>query len=492
MNIRTRSVIIMLSQGILKASTLILSIVLVRIVTQETYGTFRQVNLVYLTLAGLLSMQLQNSFYYFIPQLNPLSRRYLLTQTIYTSCVISLVIAALMFFASGFIAQYFDNPRLALLCRIFALYPFVERLFFITPSFMISMDKAVSAGLYSLAASLGRILTVTAVFLLGYDLVTALWAVIGFGVILAAVSLIHMYRLTEGRSWGIDRKLWCEQLMYVLPLLAANLVGVTNLQLNKILISLFFSPEKYAVYDVGTIELPFVTIVTFSLTNAILPDLVRMYKEGHLMRALGTWQEAARKSSFVIFPCFVFLLFFAHEIIVFCFGEDYSLASWPFRIFLFSMPIRIAVYATMFRVVNKNKYIAYNAVLELVINFLISLSLLYLGGNTLLAFVGPTIGMVLAGWVAWIYMLVKLKSIMNISFRQVMRWGEHVRLLAIFTGCGLAAWLCPLPVSSLLLFLLIKGVLFVALSFAVLLATRSFSAEELKILRNPAHLFKQS
>ena len=69
MSVRTLSLVIMLGQGITEASGIAVAILLVRIVDQATFGSYRRVLLVFTTLAALLSLQLDQSLCYFVPKL---------------------------------------------------------------------------------------------------------------------------------------------------------------------------------------------------------------------------------------------------------------------------------------------------------------------------------------------------------------------------------------------------------------------------------------
>jgi O-antigen/teichoic acid export membrane protein len=71
----------MFSQGVPQAATIILGVILVRLITQESLGTYRQVLLAYTIMASLFSLQLGNSLYYYLPKMRPDQRRTLLTQT---------------------------------------------------------------------------------------------------------------------------------------------------------------------------------------------------------------------------------------------------------------------------------------------------------------------------------------------------------------------------------------------------------------------------
>ena len=109
--------------------------------------------LVYMFLAGVVSLQLPNSLYYFVPKLGAQQQRRLLLQTMGVTGALAVVIAALMLGGAEFVAERFGNPDLAPLVRIMALYPLADRLVLLIPAFMISADRAVRGAVYSIAAA---------------------------------------------------------------------------------------------------------------------------------------------------------------------------------------------------------------------------------------------------------------------------------------------------------------------------------------------------
>src|SRR4030043_1781898 len=101
MRIRTRSILIMVFKGLTQSVQMIISIILVRLISKEMLGSYRQVMLVYGLIAGLLTLQIEDSLYYFLPRCGLAKRRDLMTQTLSGATTISLIIGLVMFFSAG-------------------------------------------------------------------------------------------------------------------------------------------------------------------------------------------------------------------------------------------------------------------------------------------------------------------------------------------------------------------------------------------------------
>jgi O-antigen/teichoic acid export membrane protein len=485
MRIRTRSFVIILSQGVTQITQVLLWIVLVRLISKEMLGSYRQIMLVYALFAGILSLQLESSLYYFIPKLGVEKRRQLILQTLIITLGSAGVIGSLMFLGSGYIAGRFDNPSLVPLIRIFALYPFVDRIIVLVPAFLISLDRAIGAGLYSMLAALCRVVLVVIMFIMGRGLYDVLWVMVGIGGIFAFIGCVTMFRLSSYGHWRISRSLLSEQFYYCWPLLATTMVGILNIKLDGFLISIYFSPDVYAVYSCGAMELPIIGLVTVSLSQAIMPNMVVLADQNRHQEALYIWQEAARKASLIVFPCFLFFLVTGYDFIVFLYSVDYEKASWPFLIYLGQLPFRVAVYSALLRAIGHTRPIAKAALLALVCNFIISVTLLFLGQHGFLSYVGPSIGTVCSVVIIVGYLLLVISRKLQIPFFRIMRWKELGRVFGIGLICGLLLWLIPLPETSLLIKLMVQSVIYFCLFVGAIVVTNSLKEDEKELFLAP-------
>ncbi|MHC4981670.1 MAG: lipopolysaccharide biosynthesis protein, partial [Planctomycetota bacterium] len=295
----------MLSNSLSQAATIILGIIVVRLISKETLGTYRQTVLVYAFLAGIISLQLQNSLYYFLPKLPIDMHRAMLFQTILGTLAIALIPAAIMLFASSTISKPFHNPQLGPLLRIFAMYPFVNGLGLLVPAFMISIDRAVRGATYSFVLSTARIILTAVLFAAGAGLEVVMWGTVAVVGAIALIGTTDMLRLSGGGQVRMQSNLVLEQLHYCWPIWAATIVGTVSVRFDKFLISTFFDPATYAVYTCGAFEVPLIGLITVSVSTAMMPNMVILANEGKRHDALSLWQEGIRKCSLVIFPSFV-------------------------------------------------------------------------------------------------------------------------------------------------------------------------------------------
>ncbi len=479
----------MLGRGLSQFSVLILGIILVRVLSKENFGTYRQVNLVYMTIAGILSFQLDHSLYYFIPKYGKKLYGTILFQTIVSTFIISILISVCMFFSADFLAEKFGNEKLSGLLKIFALYPFIERFLVLIPSFMISTEKAIRAGVYFVLIALSKIVTVVVLAFFGQSLATIFWGIIFSGSILGVLSFIDVFRVTIPSKWQLNASILSEQVHYTWPLLLTTIIGVVSLQFGKIMISLFFTPEDYAVYSCGAFEIPVVALVTVSINSAIMPDLVRCFEKKELGKCLNIWQEAIRKCSLIIFPCFVFFFVIGYDLMVLLYGRDYSMAAWPFRIYLIMLPLRVAVYSSLLRAVGATKAIAIGAFISFTGNIVISLTVMFIGRGTIVAFIGPAIGAVFASFIAMPYYFFRLARTFEIKISNLMRWRELGTILGLNVIAGVIVLFLPINFLPVAVEIVSRGAVYGIILLSLLLGLKILKKDELEILTLPLRKF---
>ena len=479
----------MTTQGISQACKVALGMIIVRMLAKEEVGTYRQAFLVYTFLASLLSLHLDGSLYYFVPRLRDTRLAGFLRQTFVLTALMGGLIAVMMYLGAGTFARILGNDDLVPLVQILCLYPFGEKLLLLVPSFMISRDRAVHAGLYTVAGALLRIALVAGILKAGGDLASVFTWLVAATCGLGLIGAIDMYRFAGRTHTEMRTAHFREQLSYCLPLLVNSAVAVANLQFDKFLISHYFDAATFAVYSCGAMDLPMITLITSSLGNAIMPNLVQMAHQGDHEGTIALWQKAMRKSALAIFPCFVFFMVVGRDFMVLLYGDAYAQAAWPFRIYLLGLPIRIAVYSALLRALGHTRPIAISALVGLVSNVGISIALIVMGGGGLLSFNAPEIGTIVSYFAIALYCLWVISSRLKRPIGELMRWGALARLLAVCAVAGLPPALVTLPHWPLWLGLPMRAVLFAAGLLAALLLSGELLEDERRMLRFPLRRF---
>jgi O-antigen/teichoic acid export membrane protein len=367
----------------------IIGIALARLLSPADLGTYRQLFLIYGTLAGILMLGFPQSMLYFLPKAESLAEaRKVISRTLNIISILAIICALVILFSRGFIARIFSNPSLKDLLPIYSIYPlfiFVGQMY---SSIMLGLKqthKSAWFSLFSIACDLILILGSALVF---KDMAYIVWAIVFSAFIQWLWAYIGLRDLKCGFSKENFRG-FKAQLNYTIPLGLSLLVGIMSVQLDKIMVSGFFTPQNFAVFSLGAMELPLIGILINSVNSVLLPNLNPKDPS-----ALGKlYRASVRKNALFIFPLTVVFFIFAQEFMVFIYGSLYASAALYFRWYLLILPLRVATYGIIFQAMGKTKLVMIDSVVMLVLNAVLNYILIGIYGMQ-----GAAIATLLVSW----------------------------------------------------------------------------------------------
>ncbi|HEX9399855.1 MAG TPA: oligosaccharide flippase family protein [Anaeromyxobacter sp.] len=368
------------------ALALAVPMVLARVLLPASYGTFKQAWLVSQTLALVLPMGLTQSLYYFVPR-EPQDRDRFVAQTVWIHAALGLVAASLVLAARGFLARRFQNPELDALLGWVAAF---------TGLFVAGapLDVAWNAAGRIRAAAVARLATelLRSGALVAGALITGTvhGALVGMTLATGARALAGLVLLGHVPGLTGCAALLRRQITYALPFGAAFLLIVPQQQFHQYAVSAAVSAAAFAVYSVGTFQLPVVDVLYTPVSELLQIGLAESDGAGRSRAGLALFHEAVLQLSFAFLPLAGLLVVVAPTLIELVFSPVYLSAVPLFRLSV--VPIVLAAFPLdgVMRARAQNRFM-----LVLSAGKLASTAPLVLGG---LAVAGP-LG-AFAGWVA--------------------------------------------------------------------------------------------
>ncbi len=310
-----------------------LPVLLVRLMPQTEYGVLKEALLFVSTAASVAMFGVGMSAFYFMPRYPERGGQVALNILVYN-------------FIAGWI------PLL-----ILVLYPQILRSLFRTDALA---PLAVLLGLLvllTLSSSLVQQIPTalqdvrySTIFIVGIQMARAIMlaaAALWFGtvesIIIAALlnqvmAIALLYWYLDGkfpRFWAhFDWQFFKEQLAYALPYGAFGMLWVIQKDLDNYFVSASLGPRNYAIYSVGWVEVPLLTLAVESVASVMIVRVSALEKEDRKADIRYVTAAATNRLAAFQFPLFAMLFVAGHDLIVLLYTKAYEQST---NIFLVSI-----------------------------------------------------------------------------------------------------------------------------------------------------------
>ncbi len=131
---------------------------------------------------------------------------------------------------------------------------------------------------------------------------------------------------------------------------------IVQTDLHNYFVSNHFGPSLFAVYSLGTLQLPLMGLIQEATNSVLITRVSMLEKQGEFRAIVLLLAHAARKLAAVYFPVYVFLLVAGREFIRFLFTARFA-ESWPiFAVNLTLLPLGIVLLDPLYRAFERESY----------------------------------------------------------------------------------------------------------------------------------------
>ncbi|MEX0621771.1 MAG: oligosaccharide flippase family protein [Candidatus Woykebacteria bacterium] len=419
-NLSSKAAVIAFGAGIAQLITVLSTVILARILTQADLGTYKQIFLIYHLLAPIFITGIPASIYYFLARLKKEDEKKLfVARSISLLFILGLLLGVFVSLSSLWAPKLMQNPQLGILLIVFGVYAFahVSEQFF--QPILVLYNRVKMLLVYPLAKGvLIFSFTIASALIFNKNLVLIVLSVSLISLLLPIFAIVYTKNLLSLKTlMKIDLKNYKAQLAYGIPLALTSVVGIIAWEFDKLVVSINFPPELYAVYVLGATEIPFVGLIRSSVTQVILPEMSREYAEGKVKHLVDIWHNSIRKLSIVILPIFVLAMVFSKEIITTLYSEKFASSVPYFRIYLLLLIVRVASYGIILQAIGKTRENLKGSVAFFTVNAVLNPVLV-----VFLGLIGPAIATVISTFTNVIYYIVVIKRFMKFSLRDIFPW----------------------------------------------------------------------
>ena len=423
------------------AVTFAMPLVLVRVFSQEEYGLYKQLFLVHETLVPILTLGLVASLYYFVPN-DPEYRRAYISNTLLALTVVGVIGLGTLVALKAQVAWLLSNPRLQLYLPAMALFTGFCLVTSMLESLMVILKQVRLAALTGLASDFVR-----AAMVIG----AALWAREMGAVVVAlllwvgcrTITLIFYLRTMGIRSWReVRRERIGPQWHYSLPFGLALMVRTFADSLHQYAVAHLYGPGLFAVYSVGYLQVPVVSIAFESTAEVALVRLTELRRDGRLDKSVELIRGTVATLSLLLLPLYVWLVVNSGGFIQLLYTRQFEASVPIFVVFLTIIPLTALGLDYVPRAFADTRFILRVNVYRLLVNcvLLIILWPMHLVGAAL-----ATVGAMAA---TKLLILLRVRTLLDVSVAQLLPTRRLMAIAAASCFAGLAAWLARIAVAS--------------------------------------------
>lgn len=407
---RTAKVLILSSgQALTALVSLASAAILTRILTQSDFGTYRQAMLAYTFAVPFAALGLDRALYAFLPGEEKRLRGILVENLLLLAIAGGILSLFIILGGNHLLAKRFNNPALATLLSLMVLYPLFMLPSTALPACLMSRNRTEQLAVFNVASRLVMFLIIVIPCFFLPKPSTAILGQVAGAILTAVVAVYLMLRACPGPAWTPTWDGIKKQLYFSVPLGLSTIIGTTSVTLDQVLVSLRCTPDVFAVYTLGAMEIPLIGIITGSITSVVLVDYARFYKEGNTSAIVELIHKAMTKSAILLLPVMTFLFCIAPELMRILYGKSYEWSAIPFRIYLLQLPIRTITFGAILQATGNSRNILIMSMLALAANFVMGWYLIGVIGAA-----GAAMGSVFATcFVAVPYLTFVLKRILK-------------------------------------------------------------------------------
>lgn len=433
------ALLLMSGRALAFAATFFIPVVLVRVLDQAEFGTYKQLFLIYYTLYYIAQFGMATSLFYFLPRAPQRGGRYIMNSMLFLAASAAACLV-LLGSISERVSRWLSNSEISEHIALLSIYlmlmlasavleiALISRRRYKWATFSYAFSDVLRAGLFIIPA------------LIAGQLDWLLYGAVAFALLRFGATIFYLAREFDGELKP-DAQLLGEQLAYSIPFGLAVLVEIIQSNFHHYAVSYSFDAATFAIYSVGCLQIPFVDFVATPAADVMMVRMSEKIRDGQGQAVLQIWRDTTRKLALIFFPMFCLLLVVAKELIVFLFTENY-LASVPIFM-VWSAIILLAGLMTdsVLRVYAQTRIMFALYLLKLLI---IAASIKWFLSHFHL--LGAVLVTISASLVTKGLALFRIKALMKVRFSELLPWSG---LGAILTA-AVAASLPVLAVKTIL------------------------------------------
>ena len=464
LSLTVRALWLLIAKILAFALSLALPLLLVRRLSQQEFGLYKQAFLVVGTALALLPLGFQMSAFYFLPREKKDRQGQIILNILLFHLVMGALGSLVLLLFPQILTTIFRSSELVGYAPIIAAVIF----FWVVSSYLevvsVAHQEARLSTIFIISSQLTKTLLLLIAAIAFGSIRALIYAALVQGVLQTIILLIYLRSRFPGFWGSFDWTALRMQLSYALPFGVAGLLFTLQADLPNYFVSNQFDAATYAIYAIGCFNIPLVGMLSESVGAVMIPQVSVLEKHGEQRQIVALAARVARKLAFVYLPIYGFLIVMGREFLTTLFTHQYA-ASWPiFAINLTVLPLSIFVSDPIMRAYAEHRQFLPKLYLALVV----LLSVALWAGTSRFGLVWAISVVVGVGIIGRAATWIKIGSILHIRgrdlvlLRDVGKIAMAVAIASVVTAFVRSALTGLLPLSMLMICAVVFGVIFLA------------------------------
>ena len=317
-------------------------LIVVRILTQEEFGLYRQVFLVVGTLVGMLPFGIAISAYYYLAR-EESTRAAAVLNILIVHFTVGAAVFFLLWIYPEILGQVFDSVEMTRLGPLIGVTVWLWLLSVFLEHAAVANREPRIATAFIIFAQFSKALLMS-VFVIWFGTVESIIkAAIIQAIIQIGILIVYLNSRFPEYWKSFDPSFFKKHLRYALPIGFAGILWALQTELHYYFIAHRYSETIFAIYAVGCFQLPLFGMLSEAVTSVLIPRFSELQLQNDKEEIIRLNIRAMQKLALFYFPAYVFLFATAETFIPTLFTQRYSASVPIFLIFLTLLPMGIFI-----------------------------------------------------------------------------------------------------------------------------------------------------
>jgi O-antigen/teichoic acid export membrane protein len=296
--------------------------------------------------------------------------------------------------------------------------------------FWVARGRPAAVFAYSAARLIARLATAVAAAAVTRSVAAIIWAIVACEGVRLLASAAAWSLLDRGASEPRLVNPWRELLGFCMPTGAASMLAMLSRNVSNIAVVKWLGSAALAQYSIGRFGEPVVVTVRNSISSVVLPEMV---SRGQLSRerSLDLWRRATVVNTLFLLPIAVLVARYAHPAVALVFGPQYGEAALVMQLYMivvvrecfdFSPAVQAAGRTTPLAASNTASFLACAALLAALV--------------PIWGVAGAMVAFAAASWIGAAVLARSTLTTYGMRLADLLPWG---RLARVGAACAIAA-----------------------------------------------------